>query len=193
MTSRPTATSGAAPFVAERAEHDARGFRIVPDVELRRRRDVARFAKRPAHQDEALQPARQLGIAQQRGRDIGERPGRDQDQLARVLPRRREDRVDRVSRGGVLGRLGQHGVAKPGRAVNVARVLGRVQQGRRAARPDRNVRPAAQREHRARIAGRFGEIDVASDAGDADAGGRTAAPVRRAGRRRRRCRCRRRG
>ena len=73
-----------------------------------------------------------------------------------------------MDRRGVGRRLGQNGVAEPAGAVNDARVLGRVQQRRGAARPDRNVRAPAEREHRAGVARRLGEIDIARDAGDAE-------------------------
>ena len=144
-----------------------RRLRIVPDVELGGRRDVAALLERAAHQHEPLQQARQCGLAHQRHRDIGERPGGDKDQLPRMRPRGGDDRVDRVARVRERGGLGQHGMAEAGFAMHRARPLDCADQGTVAARPDRNVGATGERQHGSRVARRPRQIDIARHSGDA--------------------------
>ena len=84
----------------ERAKDDARGFRIVPDVEFRRRRHVAGALERTAHQHEPLDLMDKLRRAGQCGGDVGERSGRDQHEFALVGAGRGANRVDRMGRRG---------------------------------------------------------------------------------------------
>ena len=58
-------------------EHPVRRLGVGPDVELGRRRGVA-LADRAAHQHDALELGRQLRVAGQEQRHVGERSGRDE-------------------------------------------------------------------------------------------------------------------
>ena len=153
---------------AEGAKDDARRLRIVPDVEFGRRRDVARLGIGAAHDDEPLDEARQLGFAHQRERDIGQRPGRAEDEAPGMRARGGDDGVDSVTRAGLLLGLGQDRMAEAGLAVDLARVPDRDRQRGRRARPDGNVGAPGKRENRPRVARRGGEGDVADDRGDAE-------------------------
>ena len=140
----------------------------MPDVELRRRRDIAGLGIGAAHQRQALDEPGQGGFAQQRERDIGERSGGDERELAFQRMGVGDDRFDGVPRVVLARRIGQDGVAEAARAVHVSRVARIAQDRRGAARPNGNVGAPGQRQHGARVAGRLGQIDVASDGRDAD-------------------------
>ena len=140
----------------------------MPDVELRRRRDIAAHCERAAHQHEALEPARPFGIAGERERDVGEGTGRDDDELAFVRARRRKQGVDGVRRIGRRRRLRQHGAAEAAGAVDVAGVADMAEQRGRGPRPDRDVAAPRQRQHGAGVALGLGQADVAGDRADAD-------------------------
>src|SRR5580704_14057913 len=68
-------------------------------------------------------------------------------------------------------------MAKAGRAVNFTRVLHRVGDRGRRARPDGNIRSSGKRENRSRVASRGRERNVADDCGDAE----DSHPIMRAG------------
>ena len=112
--------------------------------------------------------ARQLRLAHHRERDIGQRPGRDEDQPARMGVRRGDDGVDGVRAARRLGRLGQHGMAEAALAMDVSRVRRSGRQRRRGPRPDGNIAPSRERQHRPRVAGRGVEAHVADDRRDAE-------------------------
>jgi hypothetical protein len=68
-------------------------------------------------------------------------------------------------------------MTKAGRAVNFTRVLHRVGNRGRRARPDRNIRSSRKRENRSRVARRGCERNVTDDRGDAE----DSHPIMRAG------------
>ena len=101
-------------------------------------------------------------------RDIGQGPGRDERQPARMGVRGGDDGVDGVHAARRLGRLGQHGMAEAALAVDVSRVCRSGRHRRRGPRPDGNVAPSRERQHRPRVAGRGVEAHVADDRRDAE-------------------------
>ena len=155
-------------LLGEGADDDARRLRVVPDVELRRRRRIAADRERAAHRHEQFQPAHEAGIARDGERDIGQRPGGDEDQLALVLERGGQQRVDRMRARRRRRGLRQHGAAEAGDAVDVAGVVDMAEQRRRRALPDRHIGAAREGQHGAGVAGGLGEPDIAGDRRDAD-------------------------
>ena len=177
---------------AESAKDDARRLRIVPDVELGRGRDIARLRISAAHDDEALDEARQFGLAHDGERDVCQRPHRAKNEAPGMRARRADDQIRRMRRMPLLVGRWQDSMAKPGLAVDFACVPDRIGDRRRRARPDGDIRPSRQRENRPGVARRGAQAKRCRPRsrrrGSALASGRR----RRGGRRRRRCRCRRR-
>ena len=178
---------------AESAKDDAGRLGIVPDVEFGARRDVAGFRIGAAHDDEALDEARQFGLAHDGKRDIGQGPCRDKNEPPGVRTGRRDDGVDGVGGARGLGRLGQHGMAEAALAVDVPRVRRGGRQRARRARPHGNVAPSRERQHRPRIAGRRRQRSTLPTTVETPRiSRRRRARRRKAARARRRFRCRRR-
>ena len=141
----PDRHHGRSARAAEGAEDDARGLGIVPDVEFRAWRDVARLAIGAAHDDEPLEKAGKLGLAHDGERDVGQGSGRDEDEPSRMRVSGADDGVDGVSDVRGLGRLRQDRIAEAGFAMNRSRVGREVGERRRrlpARRECRSVPPA---------------------------------------------------
>ena len=153
---------------AEGAKDDARRLRIVPDVELGRRRHIARLGIGAAHDDEPLDEPRQFGLAHDGERDIGQRPGGAENEAPGMRARRGDDRIRRMQRMPRLVGRGQDRMAEAGLAVNFARVPHRDRDRRRRARPDGNVRPPRKRENGAGVSRRGRKRNVADDGRDAE-------------------------
>ena len=133
-----------------------------------RGRHIARRGIGAAHDDEPLDEARQLGLAHDRERDIGQRAGGDENETPGVGAGGCDDGFDRMLDVGRLLRLGQDGVPEAAPAVDIARVLHLDRDRSRRARPDGDVGAPGERENRPRVARRRGKGDVADDRGDAE-------------------------
>ncbi len=140
----------------------------MPDVELGARRHVAAAEVGAAHDDEALDEARQFGLAHRGERNVGERSGGDQDQPPGVGVGRGDKRIDGMREIAGLGRIGQARIAEPGRAMDGAGVVRLGRERHRRARVHGHVGAAGERQHGAGVAGRVGEAHVADDGRDAD-------------------------
>ncbi len=147
------------------AEHDARGLRVHPDVELGGGRPVA-LAHGAAHEADVLDPGGQRGRRQEELGDVRQRPGRDQGHgLRRRLERRPQERERAL--GPHLGpRLRKVGAVEAALPVDVVGDLERPHERRRRAGRDGHVRAVEQREHPERVARRLAQPDVAADGRD---------------------------
>ena len=80
------------------AEHDVRGMRVYEDIEFGRRRAIATFTHRPAHQDNLLNVRKNSGFFVNRCRDIGQRTDRHECYGCFVSLQQRIDyEIDRVT------------------------------------------------------------------------------------------------
>ena len=148
-------------------EHRRGGLRISPDVVLGGGRDIAP-ARRPAHDHEFAHPVRQPRLPPHGQRDVGQRAGRHQRDLAGGGARGVDDVVHGVS-GGRAGRgRRQGGAAQPRIAVHLPRVERRAQQRPGAARGHRRPGRADELAYRKRVRRRLGQPHVARHGGDAD-------------------------
>ena len=96
------------------AEHDARGLRVHPDVELGGGRPVA-LAHGAAHEADVPDPGGQRGRRQEQLGDVRQRPGRDQGHgLRRRLERRPQERERAL--GPHLGAAARAGRRRRGRS-----------------------------------------------------------------------------
>ena len=103
----------------EPAEHGLRRVRVHPRVGLGGGRGVAAARVRAAHQGEARQERRQLGLRGERGRDVRERAGRDQQHLARdVRARSRRSAAAALRSETRLPRRRELRAAEPARPVH---------------------------------------------------------------------------
>ena len=136
---------------------------VEPDVELRRRRDVAE-AVAAAHHRHAPEARQQLGPQRRQQRDVRERPDRrEQDGLVAAL----EDlgqQVDRVHRHDGRARLGHRRAAEPVGAVHDGRVaIASHHERPRGTGRDGHVLAPGERQHAQRVARRRLERQVAGD------------------------------
>ena len=69
-------------------EDDVSSDRVVVEVELGVRRDVARHFDGPTHDHDLVDPLGQPWLTPNGPRDVGQRAQRDEGQLAAILPRR---------------------------------------------------------------------------------------------------------
>ena len=123
-------------------EDDLRRVRVAVDVPLGRRRRVARHAERAAHQRVAAQQPGEGGLAQDRDREVRQRPERDQRDLAGTSSRLVDDDVDPVALRQRPRRRRQLGVAEALRSVRLGRRLERADQRHLAPERDLDVGPA---------------------------------------------------
>ena len=93
------------------------GLGVDEDVELRGRRRVARILERTAHDDQAAEELRQLRVAPDRERDVGERPGGYEHDLDGPAARLFDEQVRREARRRGRSRLRERGVAEALRAM----------------------------------------------------------------------------
>ncbi len=148
------------------AEDCGRGLRIGPQVELRRRRDVADGGA-AAHDADALEQVGQVRLETQRQRDIRHRSHRDQHQFARRAPGFANDRECRMLTGDAAVGLRHLGAVDAGFAVKRLFLELRLHQRPVGAGRDRHVQPR-QRADRQRIARGVLQRCVAMDCRDRD-------------------------
>ena len=94
-----------------RPEHHRGGLRVGPHVVLGGRRRVA-ASRRPAHDHEIPDPAGEPRLPPHRQRDVGQRPGGHQGDLARIGADGVDDEVDGVPGRRAGRRRRQHGPAQ---------------------------------------------------------------------------------
>lgn len=99
-------------------EHDRRGFRVVPDVELRDRGRVA-DARRAAHEDDPLEVRGDLRVGAQQQCEVRLRRERDERHRRRVLEDGAAQQLDRALLDRAASGLGQHEPAEAVGAVHV--------------------------------------------------------------------------
>ena len=121
---------------AKGVKDDARGLGIVPDIELGGRRHIARLAIGAAHDDEPLEEARQLRLAHDRERYIGQGPDGDENEPPGVRAGRGDDALDRVRDAVRFVRLRQDSMPEAALAVDLARIPDGDGKRARRARPD---------------------------------------------------------
>ena len=144
-----------------RAEDGARRFRIDPDVVFRRRRHIALAAGRAAHHHAAADPLRELRIALERKRDVGERPERHQGEAGLRL-RETQDRVDRMLALGLALWRRIAAIAEAVFAMEPMRVVVRAVE--RLVRPGEDGHVGiADLGGQERVLGRLLEADIAGD------------------------------
>ena len=131
-------------------------LRVGPDVELRRRRDVAE-PDRAAHQDDSVRP--RVGVAGEQQRDVRQRPDGDQ-RRARGVP---AEEVDGVLLERRPLRRRQVGAVEPGLTVDVRGDERLADERPVGARRDRDVVAADEVEDADRVRGRLLERLVAGD------------------------------
>src|SRR5580693_3052416 len=148
-------------------EYHRGGLRVGPDVVLGGGRDVAP-ARRPAHDHESAHPVGQPRLPPRGQRDVGQRPRRDQRDLAGGSAHGIDDVVHGVPSGRAGRGRRQRGPAQPGIAVYLPRVERRAQQRPGAARGHRRPGRADELAYRQRVGRRLGQPDVAGHGGDAD-------------------------
>ena len=136
-------------------EHGGRRLRVDVGVELGRRRDVAE-GDRAAHPDDLAR----LRAAGEGGRDVGQRPGGDEDRVRRQLV---EDQPDGTARVDGHDRFGQLGAVQARRAVDVGCDDQLADERPVGALRDGHVVAACQRQHAARVLGGAGQRLVAGD------------------------------
>ena len=146
VTSRPSQTArgvaGSALIAARQAaEGDPRRLRVAVHVPLADRRRVARDPERAAHADPAPEEPRQRGLDEDRDREVGQRPERDQRDLSGPPAGLLDDEVRAEPRGERGRWLRQLRVAEAVRAVRLGRDLERAEAGASAGpRPPRHRR-----------------------------------------------------
>ena len=150
------------------AKHDLGGLGVAVDVPLGRRGRVARHAERAAHQRVALEEAGQSRLAQDREREVRQRPERDQRDLAGPAAGLVEDQVDGMAVAERAAGRRQLGVAQPLRPVRLGRRLERSDERDLAAHRDLDVGAAGELEHGPRVDPDLAGVDVARDAGHGD-------------------------
>ena len=116
----------------------------------------------------ALEEAGKLGLAHDGERDIGQRPGRDEDQAPGMRAGGADDGVDGMRALRALRRLRQHRIAESGLAMNGSRVGGEVGKRGRRPGPHGNIASFRKRQYRAGVARGRLEADVADDRGHAE-------------------------
>jgi hypothetical protein len=150
-------------------EDRGRGLRIVPDVGLSHRGDIAGHSRRAAHHRDPGHEAGQLGIELERRGDVRERPHRHQPDLAGMSPHEVDDLLLRGRRRLRAHRMVVAGTALPVVAVHVVGELGRPAQHRAlGAAGDRHVGAADQIEHAQGVAGCERHLDIAPDRAHAE-------------------------
>src|SRR4051794_3189689 len=147
-------------------EDAVRGFRIRPDVELRRGRDVA-LGDGAAHQDDAGDALPDAGVAGEEEGNIGQRPHGDEDDAVALLEGR-SDEVDRVPCGGPDLRGRQVGPVEAGLAVDMGCRPLLTDERPVAADVHRDVGAVDVLEDLERVGGRLLEGLVARDRGDTE-------------------------
>ena len=149
-----------------RAEDGARRFRIDPDVVFRRRRHIALAAGRAAHHHAAADPLRELRIALERKRDVGERAERHQGEAGLRL-REAQDRVDGMLALGLALWRRIVAIAEAVFAMEPMRVIMRAVERLVRAGEDGDV-GIADLGGQQRVLGRLLEADIAGDGRQAE-------------------------
>ena len=150
----------------ERLEYDPGRLRVDADVPFGRRGRVAGRAITPAHDHQASQKARQLGLAQHRQGHVGERRERDQDQLPGAAAGFRDDQVGAEARGDRHGRRRKLGVSDAQGPVRLRRRDERPRQRRLTAERDLQVRSTGHLQDGPRVLRDLARVDVARGARD---------------------------
>src|SRR5690606_33317621 len=148
-------------------EDDRGGLRVGEHVELGGRVVVAAGVG-AAHDDEVAGPLHDPRLLPYGQRDVGERPDRDERDLAGGGAQGVDDEVHGVPVGGGADRFGEHGVAQAGGSVHVPGADHRVEQGAGAAGGDRDVAQVQELAERQRVPGGHGQVGVAAHGGDGD-------------------------
>ena len=145
-------------------EHHVGGFRVGPDVELRRRGCVAERAS--AHDRDPGDLFCKIGRALHRQRHVRQGTDRDDPQSGERTGALRDEAGTVVARSDPRGSRDLD-ACKARVAVDVRRISGRARERPRSARVDGNV-DARELRGDDRVAGRVLEGGVARDGGDAD-------------------------
>ena len=162
MTSRPDHRH------VEPATEDERGsFGVGPDVELGRGSHIA-FRDRPAHQDDAGDPAGRLGTLLQQPPHVRERADRDERNGLRRLREEPCEEVDRTFLDRLDLRLRQLRPVEPALPMHLERHPSVAHERARRARGHRHVGPARELEHLERVSGRLVERLVPGDRRDGE-------------------------
>ena len=144
------------------AQDDRQRLRVDARVPFGRRCRVARRAVGAAHHHEAREQPRQLGLAEDRDRDVRQRAQRDERDLAGPAAGLRDDEVGRrAASTGPPGRR-QLRVADAVRAVRLRRRRERPRERLLAPQRDLDVGAARQLEHGPRVLRDLRAIDVAA-------------------------------
>ena len=152
----------------ERLEYDPGRLGVDRDVPFGRWRRVAGRSIAPAHDHQASQKSRQLGLSQDCQGNVRQRRQRHERQLPGAAARLVDDQVRAETWRGWHRRRGQNGVADAARAVGLRRRDERPSQRRLAAESHLHVRTTGQLEDGAGVLGDLAGVDVAGGAGHGD-------------------------